>query len=273
MRLICPNCGAQYEVADDVIPASGRDVQCSNCGHTWMQMRDGAKRDADLAIATAPPSQDAPGRAAEEEAPPPRRELDPEVTDILREEAARETAARRAETEAIESQSDLGLDLPPERVDAPEPAEAPEPVAAAEEAELAPAPQPEPPQETAAEPEDVEEAPTEDSNSRRDLLPDIEEINSTLKSESGIDDGIIEVAPEAAEAERRRGFRRGFLTIMILVALGAVVYLYAPQIEAAVPQAATVLGPYVETVDQARGWLDVRLQSFLSWANETAGAS
>jgi predicted Zn finger-like uncharacterized protein len=37
MRLICPNCGAQYEVSDDVIPVSGRDVQCSNCGHTWFE--------------------------------------------------------------------------------------------------------------------------------------------------------------------------------------------------------------------------------------------
>ncbi len=37
MRLTCPNCGAQYEVPDDVIPPSGRDVQCSNCGDTWFQ--------------------------------------------------------------------------------------------------------------------------------------------------------------------------------------------------------------------------------------------
>lgn len=37
MRLICPNCDAQYEVPDDVMPAAGRDVQCSNCGQTWFQ--------------------------------------------------------------------------------------------------------------------------------------------------------------------------------------------------------------------------------------------
>ncbi|MGJ5621471.1 zinc-ribbon domain-containing protein, partial [Sulfitobacter sp. MF3-043] len=33
MRLICPNCDAQYEV----MPTDGRDVQCSNCGQTWFQ--------------------------------------------------------------------------------------------------------------------------------------------------------------------------------------------------------------------------------------------
>ena len=37
MRLICPNCDAQYEVDAAMIPASGRDVQCSNCGKTWFQ--------------------------------------------------------------------------------------------------------------------------------------------------------------------------------------------------------------------------------------------
>ena len=37
MRITCPNCGAQYEVPDEVIPAEGRDVQCSNCGDTWYQ--------------------------------------------------------------------------------------------------------------------------------------------------------------------------------------------------------------------------------------------
>ncbi len=37
MRLICPNCVAQYEVDQDVIPPEGRDVQCANCGHNWFQ--------------------------------------------------------------------------------------------------------------------------------------------------------------------------------------------------------------------------------------------
>lgn len=37
MRITCPNCGAQYEVDARVIPDMGRDVQCSNCGHTWFQ--------------------------------------------------------------------------------------------------------------------------------------------------------------------------------------------------------------------------------------------
>lgn len=37
MRLICPNCGAQYEVDAAAIPDDGREVQCAACGHSWMQ--------------------------------------------------------------------------------------------------------------------------------------------------------------------------------------------------------------------------------------------
>ena len=35
MRLTCPNCGAAYEVADGMVPASGRHVQCTECHTRW----------------------------------------------------------------------------------------------------------------------------------------------------------------------------------------------------------------------------------------------
>lgn len=37
MRIICPNCSAQYEVEAAAIPPEGRYVQCSACGHGWLQ--------------------------------------------------------------------------------------------------------------------------------------------------------------------------------------------------------------------------------------------
>jgi resuscitation-promoting factor RpfA len=51
MRLVCPNCDAKYEVPEDAIPETGRDVQCANCGHAWFQMR----RVAEVAPVAAPP--------------------------------------------------------------------------------------------------------------------------------------------------------------------------------------------------------------------------
>jgi len=46
MRLVCPNCDTQYEVDASMIPPSGRDVQCSNCGWTWFQ--DAQQREAPI---------------------------------------------------------------------------------------------------------------------------------------------------------------------------------------------------------------------------------
>ncbi|WP_297341065.1 zinc-ribbon domain-containing protein, partial [Pseudophaeobacter sp.] len=84
MRLTCPNCGAQYEVPDDVIPDEGRDVQCSNCGDTWFQQASGiapaATADPDFAEPPAPePAADAaPAQTATEH--PDRAGQDTEVT-------------------------------------------------------------------------------------------------------------------------------------------------------------------------------------------------
>ncbi|HBM39111.1 MAG TPA: hypothetical protein DD402_04685, partial [Sulfitobacter sp.] len=147
MRLICPNCDAQYEVPDEVMPSSGRDVQCSNCGQTWFQHHpdfppldeedDGristvsaalsAREDADNGVAPehdvdapAPASPPEPDADAAEDpdagepahpAPPPRKQLDPSVADILRQEAeAEQEARRRRQAETLESQPDLGLE-------------------------------------------------------------------------------------------------------------------------------------------------------------------
>ena len=119
MRLTCPNCDAQYEVPDDVVPPEGRDVQCSACGKTWFQPAAGAPEheDFDPARQSARPGPEDASAAAPEPAPStppqpaaPQRQLDPEVASVLREEAERESRVREAERGAVESQPDLGLD-------------------------------------------------------------------------------------------------------------------------------------------------------------------
>jgi predicted Zn finger-like uncharacterized protein len=35
MRLTCPNCGADYDVPDGMVPAGGRHVQCTSCHTRW----------------------------------------------------------------------------------------------------------------------------------------------------------------------------------------------------------------------------------------------
>lgn len=135
MRLICPNCDAQYEVDASAIPESGRDVQCSNCGNMWFVLPEGEVDVAEVAAFMSQKVQDSRAVATEAPAPvppvahpggrsiralapsdetefeddepqtatnlpPPRRALDESVLAVLREEAAREVAARKAEAQA-----------------------------------------------------------------------------------------------------------------------------------------------------------------------------
>lgn len=93
MRLTCPKCDAEYDIPDRVIPLTGRDVQCSNCGKTWFFAHPGQIPDEEEttpAPAELPPA-------------PPRRKLDPSVAEILREEAEREARLRDSETASQET--------------------------------------------------------------------------------------------------------------------------------------------------------------------------
>lgn len=226
MRLVCPECSAQYEVADDAIPDAGRDVQCSDCGHGWFQRRPDAPQKT--LVAQMPP---AAARAAPESAPAPaedaaprpvlpRKPLDENVMAILRAEALREAVARREEAARKNGSAPQPTSAPAR----PEPPEAP--AATAPVAQLA--------------------------GGRRDALPDIEEINSTLRSgqlQRGVD-------PTPASIDPRPGFRAGFGVMMLLAGLAAAAYVLAPRIAATVPEASGAMTAYVGTVDHLRRQLD-----------------
>lgn len=88
MRLICPRCGAQYEIEDGLIPVAGREVECSSCGNIWFQAgRMGA---AGIPAVPATPAAEPAPDPAPEPAPAPalNRPLPRNVLDILRDEAA-----------------------------------------------------------------------------------------------------------------------------------------------------------------------------------------
>ncbi len=267
MRLTCPNCGAQYEVPDDVIPSEGRDVQCSNCGTTWFQPHADQMNEPvpDEAPAAAPPPEDPadlpeqtpvaePAEAAEAPEPAPRRELDPEVTGILQEEAERETRLRAAEDAGLETQPDLGLtdtaddaerraQQARERVDrikGPEEGAAPrDPAPDLDEAAIA-------------------AAVAETENARRDRLPNIDELNSSLRP-TGSETADDEAPAEPAASQP--GFARGFAIPLLIVAILLLLYLAAPQIAASVPALEPALAAYVGAIDQLRSWLDGLISS------------
>lgn len=153
--------------------------------------------------------------------------VDDSVLAILREEAEREAKARRAEARSLESQPDLGIDAAP-------PVKA---AAMSSEADAKP-------------------------SARRDLLPDVEEINSTLRpSEPASDaDGAAEGAA-GMPLPPRRSFRSGFLTVMTIAILGAAVYVAAPTLSSAIPALAGPLEYFVTFVDGFRLQLDGLMRS------------
>ncbi|EPX85178.1 hypothetical protein ruthe_01770 [Rubellimicrobium thermophilum DSM 16684] len=95
------------------------------------------------------------------------------------------------------------------------------------------------------------------SAARRDRLPDIEEINSSLRVSAPA------ARPDRAAAPDRRGFRLGLGGGLLIAALLALPYVYAPRIASALPWTVPVLRPYVAAVDAARSWLDERMRDLL----------
>lgn len=176
----------------------------------------------------------------ESDLPPLRRpKLDDDMMALLREEAERETAARALEAQhnprEFEHQPDLGLD------------------------EASPGLRLQPSRPRPAPAEDLDEAiilpvePEGERLSRRDLLPDIEQINSTLDGMPAAD----YMAGEAMNsAPRRGGFARGFAVALILWAIAVLVYTQAPQLREALPGTGPALESYVDFVTNLRGRLD-----------------
>lgn len=279
MRLICPNCDAQYEVADSAIPEDGRDVQCSSCGQTWFQKSlaviEREEIEAEKAeleqqtiqtqqVETQTPIKEPDSDALDE---PPLEPTDQPVDDepadqlvenpraetelaqkkpseaamnILREEAELAAQSRQAPpASGLETQPDLGLDTP-QTTTAPQ-----NPIVQERRANLQ---------------ENAPEIP--EHRSRRDLLPDIEAINSTLRATSDRNDtaNAIGALPLEQRRIRRRGFRLGFGLVLILSALAIVLYAYTPQIVDKFPQIKPFLAQYVERVNELRNWLEFLME-------------
>lgn len=112
MSLICPGCEAEYRLPSDAIPASGREVECSACGHVWIARRpDAAPARLDLGdFAAAAP---APGPVL----PPPSSRLPADVLDILRQEVEHERRLR--ESERAEPTPAIRTVLPEDETDWP----------------------------------------------------------------------------------------------------------------------------------------------------------
>ena len=227
MRLICPNCGAQYAIDDGLIPETGREVQCSACGTLWFQAYAGSARDDDVPVFRRSTARAGDAAAPAPDTEAPRKPIDEAVLSVLREEAAREQDARRAERVVPESPAGAAP-LPASPADTPPPV----PEAVAEEGSS-------PPRERLR-------------AVRRETLPDAEEITSTLRPPANTSAGQAEPASRHEPRPRRRS---GLVLAILLFGGLTALYAQAERVSRALPQAAPALTEYVSAVDKGRLWL------------------
>ena len=107
MLIKCPNCEAQYEVPNDIIPAAGRDVQCSSCSKTWFVTgQSGKKIVNDKALNYRSQRKGELPKFETTESfltDKATNDVDVNVLEILREEADHEIRARAADGGASEN--------------------------------------------------------------------------------------------------------------------------------------------------------------------------
>ena len=300
MRLVCPKCDARYEVPEENIPTTGRDVQCSACDTTWFQkhpqmeaeQRSEAAQatesqgavEADVTLAKSDDPQTQPQKSTDTEesqapseserdrqtADPARQEnqvkqrLHPTVAEVLREEARRETEARAAET--LEMKTELGLDggaqfLAPRR-------EASENAQADQQAETVSAAKPE--AKTLEEELDELEAilgkNTQESRPPKSaLLPNIEDINPSIEAEETA--GEVQEASDAPlpKQPRKRTGTFGFITGLLVIGLLFAIYHFEERIVQFHEPLAPALKSYVEYVDRIRAYSDHSVHKAIAW--------
>ena len=200
------------------------------------------------------PAAEAAEAAPEDDAPA----LDEEVAEILREEAEREVTQRRSEDAppALEPQGDLGLSEGPpsellrERLDRMRGEGVPQSTVAETLAAATATPL---------------EGP------RRERLPDIEEIKTTLRPGDVAEDDEPPIGPAEMARIRQSGFRRGFTTLVLAAGILVAGYVFAPQIIDLIPTSEVFIMSYVEVANDVRDGIDRVMARAITGLNGVIG--
>lgn len=191
---------------------------------------------------------------------PQRRGIDPSVANVLRQEAEHEAQVRAEERQTLETQAELGLRAPSDEA-TKRASEARDRMRKLrgltdDDVDVTPVPAPQ----------------TEIRDSRKDLLPDIEETNSTLRHAGDTPQtGEAAVDLEAEQAGRGRGFRMGFVFVILIAAAAVFVYSRNDQLAASYPQFAPQIEEFVDGANNTRVWLDTKVTNLFLWLNELSG--
>lgn len=261
MRLTCPNCDAEYEVDASLIPDTGRDVQCSSCGHGWFQLPPEVEADQQAEEELYEPPVSPAAAAPETLAPVAPRGLDESVLTVLREEAAWEAAARKADTNppTMETQTEMGLAPAANQL-----VTTGNGLAAAAVRRIA--------RLKGIEATSRPNLPVTPRR-RKDLLPEIDVINSSLRAASEKRSGALGAVADTMDIARpaRSGFGRGFALVLLLAGLLMALYVLAPRLAVQFPAAADALQSYVTVVDAARVRLDAAVKTLIARISGLSG--
>lgn len=271
MRLVCPNCSAQYEVDASLLPAEGTEVQCSACSTVWFQPGP------DAAAPTPRPAAERARRPAPDQGRPAATRAEPAAPDAARTSAPEKPLASAAPRPTTDPAPDLAS--PPQPAPEAPPVPHPKPEAVTD---TGPFPEPRALDPAVADVlrqeaefearqraregaglETQEELglfgpvasghDTPATRSAASSLPDIDDISSTLEPIDTERAGQTEL-PQT-HAARRRSFLAGLLVPLVVAGLLALMYLMAPILASAVPALDTPLSGYVGLVEQARAGL------------------
>ena len=253
MRLICPNCTAEYEIPNDAIPAIGRDLQCSSCGVTWFSKPPEAdpeiSGDLSKVLAAQPPSvaigpaetsNPSPVGALGSDLPP----LDTAIADVLRQEAAAEVRLRSQDSAGgLESPPDRGLESADKINTSQRHArESQERIARMHGLG-----------EQANSGEQTPPSPASGGDDWASPRPDVDTLGSSLRVS---DSPLTQDSDPAPAFYHQAGFSAGFLSILIVATLLTGVYIQAGSIGELIPDLTPPLDQYKATIDGARVWLD-----------------
>lgn len=225
MRLTCPNCAAEYEIAAHLVPPDGRHVQCTACHTRWF------------------------ARPAVEPAPASIEDED----EILRRLEARPRLVSSVAPVVVPLSPPVPP-TPPAEVPDPVDVEGPEDVVA----ELEDAAEPTTVEDVPAEPEVPEggREAEEPRELRPALVPATTEppriVNLPAPSGRARLDLTVEPGPAPMTLLPSSRFGHGLVLALVVVALAAAAYLWRAPIAAQVPAAAPALAAYGDLVDDLR---------------------
>lgn len=297
MRLICPNCDAEYEVAASAIPDSGRDVQCSNCGHAWFQHHPDreAEQIAESSVYDPPPPMaqyrgvtDAETLPAQDNTTELDWRLDPNDPESILDAMGLDAAPRGVAANGGDDLSAAGAplpDLPPKHQIDPEAMRILREEVARETAQReveqggAPDQNRDPAANTGANSvgarADVAPVvarrvarlkgiqPPPPATPARDRLPQVEDVSAKLRTGDPL-------RGKAPARPRKTGGRLGFWLMIVLAGLAAAAYVYHGEIALKFPQTAPYLARYIPFVDNLRDQLDIALPKVIARVIEWA---